>query len=599
MRRLLGLSMTLALAASALGPPVALAAPPDNDNFASATVIGSLPFAASDVTLDATSEQGEPTPTCYSIYRSVWYVYTPSQDQVVRLNYGQYAQSLQVYRQTGSGFGGLVPVSCMAWEWDGTRLLKLQGGATYVFQAGEGYDYYANMSLSLTEVQPPPNDEFSAIATISALPFEASDPTRNATTEQGEPSSGSIYRTVWYGYTPADDQLVRLVYGPYWQSLGVYSDSGSGLPGLVPVDRLDNGDTTLLQLKAGTTYVFQVGQREDVDHVMSLKLSEIVPPPNDNWANAAAFTSLPFSRAGNGRLATFETGEPWTSCLASQQTVWYAFTPTESGWVTGRADNGSLAAYVGSSVTTLSEVATECGIGSPLTFHADAGTTYYVQLGVFQYGGIMDYGFSIDVAPPLQAYAWADRSDPSIFDTVRFYGQTYDPVYSPIATWAWTFGDGSTSADQYPTHRYLADGDYTVSLTATATDGRTASASFVVAVRTHDVAITELTVPKSGKVGKTATVSVSVSNKWYAETVTLDLFRSAATGYEAIGQQTIPISVSKKKKVTTYSFSYEFTAADAAIGKVSFKVTATVSGARDAYPIDNEAVATTPKVTAK
>jgi hypothetical protein len=47
--------------------------------------------------------------------------------------------------------------------------------------------------------------------------------------------------------------------------------------------------------------------------------------------------------------------------------------------------------------------------------------------------------------------------------------------------------------------------------------------------------------------------------------------------------------VSKKNEITTYSFSATFTAADAAIGKVTFKATATVVGARDGYPIDTPA----------
>jgi PKD repeat protein len=37
---------------------------------------------------------------------------------------------------------------------------------------------------------------------------------------------------------------------------------------------------------------------------------------------------------------------------------------------------------------------------------------------------------------------------------------------APIA-WLWTFGDGSSSTDQYPTHTYTSAGQYTVALTAT------------------------------------------------------------------------------------------------------------------------------------
>lgn len=46
-----------------------------------------------------------------------------------------------------------------------------------------------------------------------------------------------------------------------------------------------------------------------------------------------------------------------------------------------------------------------------------------------------------------------------------------------IATWAWDFGDGSSSSEQHPVHTYAAPGTYQVTLTVTAADGRTATAS--------------------------------------------------------------------------------------------------------------------------
>jgi PKD repeat protein len=39
-------------------------------------------------------------------------------------------------------------------------------------------------------------------------------------------------------------------------------------------------------------------------------------------------------------------------------------------------------------------------------------------------------------------------------------------------SWAWDFGDGATSTDQNPTHKF-APGDYTVTLRATNANGST------------------------------------------------------------------------------------------------------------------------------
>ncbi|KAA3660204.1 MAG: PKD domain-containing protein, partial [Calditrichaeota bacterium] len=47
--------------------------------------------------------------------------------------------------------------------------------------------------------------------------------------------------------------------------------------------------------------------------------------------------------------------------------------------------------------------------------------------------------------------------------TVNFTDETTGPATS----WSWNFGDGNTSTTQNPSHTYTADGNYTVSLTAT------------------------------------------------------------------------------------------------------------------------------------
>jgi hypothetical protein len=57
----------------------ALAAAPANDDFDSATVIGSLPYADSLDTTEATYAGDEPAP-CGQLYTSVWYAFTPTHD---------------------------------------------------------------------------------------------------------------------------------------------------------------------------------------------------------------------------------------------------------------------------------------------------------------------------------------------------------------------------------------------------------------------------------------------------------------------------------------------------------------------------------------
>ena len=77
-------------------------------------------------------------------------------------------------------------------------------------------------------------------------------------------------------------------------------------------------------------------------------------------------------------------------------TVWYAFTPSTSETVSASAGrNGFLnlmIVYAGDSLATLQEEA--CGVGG-VTFQAEAGTTYQIQIvssGEFE--------FQLDQTPP-------------------------------------------------------------------------------------------------------------------------------------------------------------------------------------------------------
>lgn len=62
--------------------------------------------------------------------------------------------------------------------------------------------------------------------------------------------------------------------------------------------------------------------------------------------------------------------------------------------------------------------------------------------------------------------------------------------YDGITSWAWTFGDGDTSTERYPEHRYVHSGSYTVTLTVTeedaGSDTRVRTAYVVVTDRNAD-----------------------------------------------------------------------------------------------------------------
>jgi PKD repeat protein len=68
-------------------------------------------------------------------------------------------------------------------------------------------------------------------------------------------------------------------------------------------------------------------------------------------------------------------------------------------------------------------------------------------------------------------------TDPMVGSPVSFDGSASTEPFGSIASYSWTFGDGSTSTAQSPSHTYTQAGTYTVALTVTDTSGNTANTS--------------------------------------------------------------------------------------------------------------------------
>jgi PKD repeat protein len=76
-----------------------------------------------------------------------------------------------------------------------------------------------------------------------------------------------------------------------------------------------------------------------------------------------------------------------------------------------------------------------------------------------------------------QAAFSASPADLRVGQTLHLFDASSDPSGVGIAWRAWDFGDDETATGSYPTHRYAADGDYTVKLTLATFDGRLATTS--------------------------------------------------------------------------------------------------------------------------
>lgn len=323
-------------------------------------------------------------------------------------------------------------------------------------------------------------------------------------------------------------------------------------------------------------------------------VAHAAPPSNDAFAGAAPLTTVPATAEAELAEATVEPGEPDPSCSPYQEapSVWFAFTAPRTEWITLRRTsfdfNTVVAVYTGDSLDALTEV--YCKAYDRSVLAVTAGQTYRIQLAN-RFPEAITTRLALAVAPDLRTQIVRWLTDPSTFDTVEFYQQPWDTVGAAITSVAWDLGDGTTSDEARPRHRYTADGDYVVRVTITVADGRTATATETVSVRTHDVRVAAFDTPSAGRVGRTKPIEVAVGNRRISEDVTVVLYRGGPGGFVEIARATQYVP-KRPRRTVMFPFNYTFSPADADLGRVTFRTKVSLAeGVRDARPIDNEAIA--------
>ena len=505
-----------------------------------------------------------------------------------------------------------------AWSPDGNRIVVAWDDGLYVINA-DGSGLVRVLGPDFVTDWSPDGRQLMIVSNrdgdyeLYATPLDGS-PVTKLTDNTADDNAGT-------GWSPDGSRITfNSNRGGAGQDVYVMNADGSGVTQLTPNDGFDDTgpvwspDTTQIAFesnRAGDEQIFVMNVDGSDVRQLTFDAGVINTGPhwirqafasNDDFANATGISALPFSEVTNLLTASAEAGEQTPSCAIFyppvSRTVWYSFTPAVTGSVSARIVNASIssvvAAYTGSSVTSVNEIG--CNVfGGNVTFRAQAGTTYHFLVGgLFGQGGPVE--FRLDVTPPPVANFFFFPFDASVFDVVQFVDQSFDPGGVGFAPPAWTFGDGTTGTGN-PTHRFAADGDYSVHLTVTTLDGRTAVATQTVHVRTHDVAVTRFATPNAASSGQTRRIVVSINSKRYAETVEVQLFRSVPGGFQQFGSLTQFVPMNPKNGTTEFAFSYTFTGDDAQIGKVTFRAVAVVAGVRDALPADNEAIASPTKVS--
>lgn len=275
------LAGALLLIAAAFFTPPASAAAPVNDSLAGATTVSSLPYSNTQSTVDATLEVGEPQP-CGSIGATVWYVFTPSAEVVVKVTTAAYFDTvLAVYSGNSLPFLNLVECNDDTAAVNSAVQFVASPGVSYSIQVG-GYEGSAgDVTVDMAVGIPPSNDSFAGAQALSEpLPALDSRNTIVATTEEGEPEPPCAYigRTVWYRFAPGQNGLYRVsTQGSDFDTvLAVYT--GSAIESLSQVVCNDDESASALVSEAlfpgaaGKTYSIQVGGYQGDSGQLSVSL---------------------------------------------------------------------------------------------------------------------------------------------------------------------------------------------------------------------------------------------------------------------------------------------------------------------------------------
>ena len=381
--------------------------PSNNDDFAGATAVASLPYnnPGTQDTRNATSDTTDPDFTCAGGGKksnTVWFRYTPASATTLYVDTGgsNYDTVLAVWTGTE---GSLTSIACND-DYNGLQsqvAVSGTAGTTYYIEVAS-YNFEAAGLLDLhitTNAPPPANDDFAAAMNVS-LPHLGTVNVEGATTDVTDPQLPCVpgtqgYKSVWFRYTPASNKNVML--STYWSGydtvLAVWTGTENNLTNVACNDN-GRGTTSRLTLdmKAGSTYYIEVAKKDTAaptDYWLYLNLTNV---GDDFDAPLTLNPTLPSSVTLDTTEYSYFPDDPdFTACsLIGMNSVWYRFMPAQSGtlnvntlgsdydtvlgvWEGDRGALNSLACDDDSAGNKLSDLAV------PIS----AGNTYYIEVASF------------------------------------------------------------------------------------------------------------------------------------------------------------------------------------------------------------------------
>lgn len=267
---------------------------PANDNIASATSAGALPYSTSGSNAGATRETGEPVPTCQTNSgKTVWYQWTaPNAATYTADTTGSSLDTVLAVYQGSS----LIPVACNDdAPPSGSKVdFSTTSNALYYFQISGYNNYEASYVFHLASIActsgcgGPSNDNFANAISVGTLPYSASGSNAGATRELGEPwpsCQSNSGKTVWYAWTAPNSASYSV------DTAGSNLDTvlavwrGSTLSSLASVacndDAAGGGSKVEFAAAGGTTYYFQISGYNSYEAAFAFHLTTMgVPGPD-------------------------------------------------------------------------------------------------------------------------------------------------------------------------------------------------------------------------------------------------------------------------------------------------------------------------------
>src|SRR5919198_935239 len=354
-----------AIAAALFLPSLAQAAPPPNDAFVAAETLSGSSGTVYGTTVDPTTEAGEPPSMPRN--HSIWYAWTAAGYGTFSFNTGG---TTYAWIFTGDAFGALD----MKINGQSYGFVSVRPGVTYRIALDDWLSGGpTQLTWSFQELPPPPpNDDWANAQLLSGTGGTVQLDTLSATREACDSAYG-FRAPVWYSWTAPTDGALTVAADSSTRGTIVAVFTGATACSLVERTR-SGGDPSYADVVAGETYWIGVDTwTEGGPTSFSWSFATVTRPANDNFANATPLgPAYRGSVTGTTVYATSEPGE-WTPFFG--RTVWYAWTPAESGTASINVQLANVVVYSGEALGSLATVA----YGNSM-FAVKSGVTYHVQV---------------------------------------------------------------------------------------------------------------------------------------------------------------------------------------------------------------------------